>query len=466
MANEKEKQIEQIQKLRPLLPEKKQGDLAQILAFGEKSRQEWEDLKNKFWEYKDKPSHIWWLLNLFTPKREEFLSLLTHYETIEKQFLEWLPYKERQLIENMNKIEREKFFKEYLFDRILYGWKIWKTRDIKVNSQSIKKMWLEDFIEKWKGKIQPWMTFDFADLYELVIESTTAKNTSEICKTTTEWVCEMLKWRKDSLKPWVNIYLRWNHLWDNWIKAIVGELEGALQPGMYIWMGINSITDDWFEFLVKQWKNSLKPWLQLDFYLNNISKKWVEVLAKEWKESLQLWMSISLQDNHIWNEWIEILAKEWKNSLKPWMKINLYNTRMDEDWMDILINEWAWSLQPWLKVYLGNNSCGNYWLTEISKKWELKNYMVLDLCRTQISNDGLVEMAKNLKLSEWVTLKLSNNIFDDKWVESLIENLELKNWVTLDLSYNTISDKMGKELKKWKKRYEKKWVKCNIIFGV
>ena len=91
--------------------------------------------------------------------------------------------------------------------------------------------------------------------------------------------------------------------------------------------------------------------------------------------------------------------------------------------------------------------------------------MVLDLCRTQISNDGLVEMAKNLKLSEWVTLKLSNNIFDDKWVESLIENLELKNWVTLDLSYNTISDKMGKELKKWEKRYEK-WVKCNIIFGV
>jgi hypothetical protein len=40
MANEKEKQIEQIQKLRPLLPEKKQEDLAQILAFGERSRQE------------------------------------------------------------------------------------------------------------------------------------------------------------------------------------------------------------------------------------------------------------------------------------------------------------------------------------------------------------------------------------------------------------------------------------------
>jgi hypothetical protein len=40
MINETEKPIEQIQKLEQFLPEKKQEELVQILAFGEKYKEE------------------------------------------------------------------------------------------------------------------------------------------------------------------------------------------------------------------------------------------------------------------------------------------------------------------------------------------------------------------------------------------------------------------------------------------
>jgi hypothetical protein len=65
MENEREKQIEQIKELEQFLPEKKQEDLAQILAFGEKYKADSGDAEYKFWS---------------TYGLEEYKNLLSQYE--------------------------------------------------------------------------------------------------------------------------------------------------------------------------------------------------------------------------------------------------------------------------------------------------------------------------------------------------------------------------------------------------
>jgi hypothetical protein len=72
MANEKEKQIEQIQKLEQFLPNEKQEDLAQILAFGEKYNSDLSEVENNFWS---------------TYKLQDYKKLLLQYELSKERFL-------------------------------------------------------------------------------------------------------------------------------------------------------------------------------------------------------------------------------------------------------------------------------------------------------------------------------------------------------------------------------------------
>jgi hypothetical protein len=73
MANETQnKPIEQIQKLEQFLPEKKQEDLAQILAFGEKYKADSSDAEYNFWSKYG---------------LKEYRQLLSQYELSKQKFL-------------------------------------------------------------------------------------------------------------------------------------------------------------------------------------------------------------------------------------------------------------------------------------------------------------------------------------------------------------------------------------------
>jgi 3-dehydroquinate dehydratase len=73
MVNETQnKPIEQIQKLEQFLPNEKQGELVQILAFGEKHKADSIESEHKFWS---------------TYGLEEYKNLLLQYESSKQKFL-------------------------------------------------------------------------------------------------------------------------------------------------------------------------------------------------------------------------------------------------------------------------------------------------------------------------------------------------------------------------------------------
>jgi histidyl-tRNA synthetase len=72
MNMEVKKPIEQIQQLEQFLPEKKQEDLAQILAFGEKYKADSSDAEYNFWSKYG---------------LEEYKNLLSQYELSKQKFL-------------------------------------------------------------------------------------------------------------------------------------------------------------------------------------------------------------------------------------------------------------------------------------------------------------------------------------------------------------------------------------------
>ena len=186
MANETQNQIDQIQLLRPLLSEKKQEDLAQILAFGEKYKQDSIKSEYKFWS---------------TYGQKEYKNLLSQYEWSKQKFLAWLTPQEKKILDSIPVAVNDKFFRQYLFNWIVYSGDA-ENEDstqpaIEVNS-CLKFMWPEEakaFAKEWKDKLQPGMA----------------------------------------------IYLTINYIWDEWAKAIAKEWKNSLRPGMEIDLMHNQI---------------------------------------------------------------------------------------------------------------------------------------------------------------------------------------------------------------------------------
>ena len=111
MINETEKPIEQIQKLEQFLPEKKQEELAKILAFWERTKAEWEKKKKEFW-------------NKYLYDKEYFKDLLVQYEESKEKFIESLTPGEKKILDNLDESNKDKFYNEYLYERIFYSWDI------------------------------------------------------------------------------------------------------------------------------------------------------------------------------------------------------------------------------------------------------------------------------------------------------------------------------------------------------
>ncbi len=362
MANEtSNKPIEEIQKLEQYLPDEKKAELAQILTFGERIKAEWEKKKKEFWN-----EHLY--------DKEYFKDLLVQYGESKEKFIESLTPGEKKILDNLDESNKDKFYNEYLYERILYSWDI--------NDES-------DYGYGWsiEYKNENW-DFDLEKFKDWVYSS------------------------KDSLQPWMKIYLWDNKLWYEWAKILAKTWKDRLRPWMTIDLDGNNIWYKWAKILAKTWKDKLQPWMEIYLGNNNLWEKWVKILAETWKDNLQHWMEIILSSNNLWEKWVKILAETWKDKLKPWMTIDLGWNEIWNEWVKILAETWKDKIQPWMTIHLGWNEIWN------------------------------------------------------EWVRVIMQNLKLKEWVSLNFIWNNeISDEMKTQLKEWVQWYRDQWIEvdCGVL---
>ena len=302
MANEtSNKPIEEIQLLKQFLPEKKQEELAQILTFGERIKAEWEKKKKEFWN-----EHLY--------DKEYFKDLLVQYGKSKEKFIESLTPGEKKILDNLDESNKDKFYNEYLYERILYSWDI--------NDKS-------DYGYGWsiEYKNENW-DFDLEKFKDWVYSS------------------------KDSLKPWMRIHLDGNNIWYEWVKILAGAWKDSLKPWITISLWWNKLWYKWAKILAKTWKDKLKPWMKINLVWNNLWYEWVKILAEAWKDKIQPWITIDLWWNEIWKEWVIVIMQNLK--LKEWVSLNFIWNNEISDEMKTQLNEWVqWYRDQWIEVDCG-----------------------------------------------------------------------------------------------------------------
>ena len=327
MSLEKEKKVKQNEWVRWLLNENHKAELWEILAFWEKYKKEWKILEQKFW--------IHW-------KRRNYKDLLRCYER-NKENVEWLLPEEKDMLDSLDGVAREKFYKEYLFDRIVYSW--WSVKHERVEDEFYhgKGEDLENFrnrVHNVKNRIKPWVTMN---LYAIDIND----------KIWPEWAKVLAEGWKNCLQPWMSVYLGNNKIWKEWLEVIVKAWKDKLFPWMEITLENNGIWDDWVKILVEDRKDSLKPWMNITLDKNEITNEWLRAITQAWKGKLQPWMIINLWYNKMWDEWVKILVEDRKDSLQPWTILGLKVSNISEKWVDMLINNLE--LKEWVKIDLSHN---------------------------------------------------------------------------------------------------------------
>ena len=345
MSLEEEK-LQENEWVKWLLKEDHKEELWKVLAFWEKYKAEWKQMEKKFWQKGD---------------RKKFVNLIRDYRNNKEEnrevFEESLSLEEKQILDGLNDIAKDKFYEEYLYERILYSW---DESDVmwSLNIWSYGEVW-----DEW-------------------------------------WIIDV----KQDLQPWVSVDLERNDLWYEWTKVLAREWKDSLQPWMYIDLSDNEIWDKWIEVLAREWKHSLKPWMEMKLWYNEIWDKWAEALAREWKDSLKPGMDINLWNNEIWDKWAEALAREWKDCLKPGMGIILWNQIWDK-WAEALAREWKDCLQPWMRIDLWNQ-IWDEWAQAIMDNWELKEWMTVNL----YFNDNISDKKKK-ELQAW------GQQYKDRWID-------------------------------------------------
>ena len=311
MVNETQKKpIEQIQLLEQFLPNEKQKDLAQILAFGEKYKADSSDAWYKFWS---------------TYGCEEYRQLLSQYEWSKQKFLAWLTQPERKILDSMPVTVKDKFIRQYLFDWVVYS------------GDATSKI-----------SLRPGMKIDLGG------NNIWPERAMAIAK----------KW-KNRLQPWMIINLEMNNIWDDGVKAIAEEWRDKLQPGMYVSLARNKIWVNWAKVIAENWKNSLQPGMQIYLSRNDIWSEGAIAIAKKWKDSLQPWMTIDLNLNNIWPEGAKAITEIWEYKLQPGIAINLRYNKIWDEWAKMLKSI---ILKDWVKIDLRDNGIS------YNKKKELKDW--------------------------------------------------------------------------------------------
>ena len=234
MAVEEKETIGHIDRLGQFLSTKSKEELDEILAYWEKIKAEWERKRKEFW---DKYG------------RNEFLKLL-RYKCKYGKDLEW----QYEYLDKMDWLEREKFINEYLYDDILYSWKM---------EEQIKeaKTYRHEDLVNWRIVMEEWDTLNL-------------------------W-CNGLGWKiKNILKNielsnWVTLNLSENWLWDEWAEA-VSKME--LKEWVELYLNNNEIWDEWAEAIMKNME--LKNWVRLNLQNNRVSSE-VKKKLKVWGQSFR-----------------------------------------------------------------------------------------------------------------------------------------------------------------------------------
>ena len=412
MSLEEEKQSQEA--VRWLLNKDHKEELWKILAFWEKYKAEWKQMEKEFWKKwcvwgGDKYSYFYSL-----DDKQVFKQLILQHEANKKFFLEWLSQEEKDIWNSLSEMAKEKFYKEYLFDRVVYDWDVgggYKEEKIHLHSSEGVKL-------NYGKKLED---------------------------TRWEWLEKWIKTQKNGLKPWVYLDLNEDFIWPEDMRIIAEGLKNVLQPWMTIDLWINRFGDRWIEVLAKERKDNLKLWMRVILRSVKMWLEGVKVLAKEWKNNLKPWMGIYLCENEIWDEWVEILAKEWKNSLQPWMEIDLSENNIWIEWIKVLAKEWKNSLQPWMFIWLSLNDIWDEWLKILAEEWK-----------------------DSLKPGMTIYLKWMGAW--DKWIDAIVSNLKLKDWVEMHLGgdielkniQDIVSEKMKEKVKWWEESNNKEWVNCKV----
>ena len=323
MSLEKEK-LNQNEWVRWLLKENHKEELWNLLSFWEKYKAEWKKMEQEFWVY--------W-------KRSDYKDLLRYYEKNKKNF-EWLLPEEKAMLDGLDAVAREKFYKKYLIDRIVYG--LW----------SLKHERVEDEFYHWKGE----------DLEHFRNRTHNAKN---------------------RIKPWVTMNLNVldlrNAIWPEWAKILAEEWKDSLQPGMSVYLGQNKIWEEWAIAIAEAWKGKLQPWMEVTLENNGIWDKWAIAIAEAWKDDLKPWMNITLDKNGITNEWLRAITQAWRGKLQPWMIVNLWYNNIWDEWVKVLVEDWKDSLQPWMTLGLRLSNISKKWVDMLIDNLELKEGVKIDL---------------------------------------------------------------------------------------
>ena len=226
MALEEEKILNHKGWVRGLLNEKYRYDLSQILEYWEKYKKEWEEMKKEFWKN--------W-------NREKFVNLIMQYKNSKEVYMKNLTEEEKEILDRIEGVWKEKFIEEYMHDKILYS----GDKDKEVEEEEVYRY------EEWK-----------------------------------DW--------KVVMKEWVTFYFWNNNIWAAWAEAI-SKIE--LKEWVYLNLRDNNIWNKWAEALSKM---ELKEWVYLNLSDNNIWNKWAEALSKM---ELKEWVRLDLSWNHIWYAW-------------------------------------------------------------------------------------------------------------------------------------------------------------------
>ena len=332
MVIEQEQSIEQIKKLEQFLPEGSKEEMAQILAYWEKIKAEWERKKKEFWE-----NH----------KVSDFVKLLKYKRKHQKE-IEW----KYEYLNIMKWLEREKYIEEYLYDDMLYSGEL-----DEIETKRKKRYSYEDWKE-WKVVMEEWARLCF------------------FCGAGKAWI--WLEWVKliaenMELKEWVTLDLSSNWIWDKWVEVIS---KMKLEEWVTLDLNSNNIWEKWAEAIAKNMK--LKEWVTLNLKNNHIWYEWVEAISKM---ELKEWVTLCLDANGIWDKWAEAIANM---NLEKWVTLDLQNNWIWDKWVEAISKM---ELKEWVILDLSSNTIWKQWIRAIIENMELKDWVILKLRDNWLSED-------------------------------------------------------------------------------
>ena len=309
-----EEKLNQNEWVRWLLNKDHNRELWKILGLWEKYKREWEEMRMKFWRK--------WSC-------EKYVNLILQYNDSKRKYIKNLTRKEREILDRLNGVWKDKFIEGYMHNKILYS------------GNADEKMERNRYRYNWEVIMEEWIILDLSR--------------NNIWDGWAEVISKM------ELKEWVKLDLEWNGIWDVWAEAI-SKME--LKEWVYLNLYNNNICDEWAEAISIM---GLKEWVYLDLSENHIQSAWAEAISKM---KLKKWVWLDLSANDIWAEWAEAISKM---ELEEWVYLGLSANNICDEWAEAILKM---ELEEWVSLDLRRNDISkkmrdklNKWVQEYKKRW-------------------------------------------------------------------------------------------------